>query len=118
MLDRSRSSMRRSTHGAVAVFALRLLLRRFVQQGSLSVIDHVGRRHEFGTPGSLPHATVRLHDPALYRRLTLHPALHVGRAYTDGTLTIEEGTLSDFLALLVHNEQLAARGRRADLKRR
>jgi cyclopropane-fatty-acyl-phospholipid synthase len=100
------------------VFALRLLLRRFVRQGSLGVIDHTGRRHEFGTPGGSPRATVRLHDPALYRRLTVHPTLHVGRAYTDGTLTLEEGTLSDFLNVLLWNEQLTARGRTGDLKRR
>jgi cyclopropane-fatty-acyl-phospholipid synthase len=42
----------------------------------------------------------------------------VGRAYTDGTLSIEEGTLSDFLNLLLLNEQLASKGRTGDLKRR
>jgi cyclopropane-fatty-acyl-phospholipid synthase len=100
------------------VFALRLLLRRFVRQGSLGVIDHTGRRHEFGTPGSFPRATVRLSDPSLYRRLTVHPTLHVGRAYTDGTLSVEEGTLYDLLSLLLLNEQLASKGRTGDLKRR
>jgi cyclopropane-fatty-acyl-phospholipid synthase len=100
------------------VFALRLLLRRFVRQGSLGVIDHVGRRHEFGTPGSLPRAAVRLHDPHLYRRLTVQPTLYVGRAYTDGSLTIEEGTLADFLNLLLINEQLASGGATGGLKRR
>ena len=74
-----------------AVFPLRLLLHRFVRRGHLSVIDHTGERHEFGTRGALPAATVRLHDPGLYRRLALHPTLHVGRAYVDGTLTIAEG---------------------------
>jgi len=100
------------------VFALSLLLRRFIRQGSLVVIDHVGRRHSFGTPGSSPSATVRLTDPTLYRRLTLYPTLHVGRAFTDGTLTVEEGTLADFLNVLCLNEQFASRGRTGDLKRR
>jgi cyclopropane-fatty-acyl-phospholipid synthase len=100
------------------VFTLRLLLRRFIRQGSLGVIDHAGHHHEFGPPGSSPRAVVRLHDPALYRRLTLHPTLHVGRAYTEGTLTVEEGTLSDFLDVLLLNEQLASKGRTGDLKRR
>jgi cyclopropane-fatty-acyl-phospholipid synthase len=50
--------------------------------------------------------------------LTLQPTLHVGRAYTDGTLTIEEGTLAEFLNLLLINEQLASGGRTGDLKRR
>lgn len=100
------------------MFPLRLLLRRFVRRGHLSVIDHTGHRHEFGTRGTLPAATVHLHDPALYRRLALHPTLHVGRAYVDGTLTIAEGQLSDFLNLLLINEQLASNTGSGALKRR
>ncbi len=100
------------------MLALRLLIRRFVRRGCLGVIDHTGRRHDFGTAGTRPSAVVRLHDPALYRRLTLHPTLHIGRAYVDGTLTVEEGQLSDFLDLLLLNEQLGSKGRAGDIKRR
>ena len=110
--------MRLSMRGSRAVFALRLLLRRFVRRGHLGVIDHTGRRHNFGIAGTRPCATVRLHDPTLYRRLTVHPTLHVGRAYVDGSLSIEEGQLSDFLDLLLLNEHLGARGRTGDMKRR
>jgi cyclopropane-fatty-acyl-phospholipid synthase len=100
------------------VFPLRLLLHRFVRRGHLSVLDHTGRRHEFGTRGAVPAATIRIHDPALYRRLALYPTLHVGRAYVDGTLTIAEGRLSHFLDLLLINEQLAASAGSGELKRR
>src|SRR5262245_4526714 len=103
---------------ARSVLALRLLLGRFVRSGSLGVIDHTGRRYDFGIAGTHPSATVRLHDPSLYRRLALHPALHVGRAYVDGTLTIEDGQLSDFLDLLMLNDRLASMGRTGDLRRR
>jgi cyclopropane-fatty-acyl-phospholipid synthase len=89
-----------------------------MRQGCLSVIDHAGRRHDFGTPGTFPKSTVRLHDPGLYRRLALYPTLHVGRAYVDGTLTIEEGQLSDFLHVVLLNEQLASNGRMGEIKRR
>ena len=100
------------------MFPLRLLLHRFVRRGHLGVIDHTGRLHEFGTLGARPAAVIRLHDPALYRRLALHPTLHVGRAYVDGTLTIAEGQLSDFLNLLLINEQLASHTGPGGLKRR
>ncbi len=100
------------------MFPLRLLLHRFVRRGHLSVIDHTGRRHEFGTSGALPAAAIRLHDPALYRRLAFHPTLHVGRAYMDGTLTMAEGELSDFLNLLLINEHLTSRTSPGELKRR
>jgi len=100
------------------VFALRLLLRRFVRRGRLGVIDHTGRRHDFGIADARPSAAIRLHDPVLYRRLALYPTLHVGRAYVDGTLTIAEGELSDFLDLLLLNERLASRGRAGEIRRR
>ena len=100
------------------MFALRSLLRRFVRRGTLGVIDHTGRRHDFGVPGTGQSATIRLHDPTLYWRLGLYPALHVGRAYVDGTLTIEEGELSDFLDLVLLNEHLASKGRAGEVKRR
>ena len=100
------------------MFPLRLFLHRFVRRGHLGVIDHTGVRHDFGTPGSLPAATVQLHDPALYRRLALYPTLHVGRAYVDGTLTVVEGQLSDFVNLILINESLASRSSSGDLKRR
>ena len=97
---------------------LRLLLHRFVRRGQLSVIDHTGQKHDFGTSGAEPHATIRLRDPRLYRRLTFYPTLHVGRAYIDGRLTIEEGTLSDFLSLILINERLASGTRAGEFKRR
>lgn len=100
------------------MFPLRLLLHRFVRRGHLCVIDHIGRRHEFGVIGASPRAVVKLHDSALYRRLVLHPTLHVGRAYVDGTLTIVEGKLSEFLDLLLINEQLASSKGPGELKRR
>jgi cyclopropane-fatty-acyl-phospholipid synthase len=100
------------------VFPLRLLLHRFVRRGHLSVIDHSGERHEFGTPGARPACAIRIHDHSLYRRLALYPTLHVGRAYVDGTLTVVEGQLADFLNLLLLNERLASRGGTGDAKRR
>ena len=92
------------------MFPLRLLLHRFVRRGHLSVIDHLGRRHEFGGRGDGPTSAIRIHDPKLYRLLAIYPTLHVGRAYVDGTLTIAEGELSDFLNLLLLNERLATQG--------
>jgi cyclopropane-fatty-acyl-phospholipid synthase len=74
------------------------LLERFVQNGTLSVIDANGKRHVFGgAPG--PVVAFRLHDRSLPRKLFFNPDLALGEAYMDGTLTFEEGTLHDFLQL-------------------
>ena len=77
------------------------MLDRLIVAGSLTYIDPKGRTHRFGRrpiEGIRP-VTIRLHDPSLELRLALQPALTVGEAYMDGKLTIEEGTLFDFLAL-------------------
>lgn len=77
------------------------LLHRMIQTGSLTVLGPDGMVERFG-PGGYPHVTVRFHDSALWRRLLFNPELHVGEAYMDGTLTIEEGTLYDFLYLCTY----------------
>jgi cyclopropane-fatty-acyl-phospholipid synthase len=84
-----------------------MLFARFAKQvvrwGHLTVIDARGRRHEIaGAPGR--RAVIRLHDPALHYRLALNPYLHLGEAYMDGTLTIEEGSLYDFLDICAANQ--------------
>ena len=50
-----------------------------------------------------PAATVRLHDKALHYRLAINPYLYLGEAYMDGTLTIEQGSLYDFLSICAIN---------------
>src|SRR5581483_9707322 len=47
--------------------------------------------------------TVRLHDVSLHHKLFFYPEFHLGEAYMNGTLTLEEGNLNDFLAILAIN---------------
>jgi cyclopropane-fatty-acyl-phospholipid synthase len=77
-------------------------LRRFVRQGSLTVIDAGGASHHFGQD-SAPHCTIRLHDKALHSKLLLNPDLYLGESYMDGTLTVEAGTLPDLLTIFGMN---------------
>jgi len=94
-----------SDSGRVMLFAS--VLARLIRIGRLTVIDAAGRRHVFeGTPG--PAATVRLRDPALHWKLALNPRLYVPQAYMEGQLTVEEGTLYDFLDILVSNDAASA----------
>ena len=90
------------------------LLRRFVKFGRLTVIDPRGRAHGIEGAGG-PSATVRLHESSVGRALVRNPALAVGEAYMDGRLTIEDGTLFDFLTILVVNRREALLGRAAGL---
>lgn len=89
------------------------LLERGITKGRLTVIDAGGRKHEFGRDAS-PAVAIRLHDRALHWRLLLNPALAAGEAYMDGTLTMERGSLYDFLDLVGRNSEGVRKGALAD----
>ncbi|HEU0070003.1 MAG TPA: cyclopropane-fatty-acyl-phospholipid synthase family protein [Alphaproteobacteria bacterium] len=74
------------------------MLDRLIRTGSLTMIDADGRQHRFGD-GTLPKVTIRLHDRKLHTSMAINPSLATGEAYMDGDLTIEEGTLTQFLDL-------------------
>jgi len=76
--------------------------RQVIKWGQLTIIDAHGRRHTIDNHDG-PSATIRLHDPALHHRLAWNPYLFVGEAYVDRTLTIETGTLYDFLEICMAN---------------
>ena len=81
---------------------LNAMLSRFVQTGTLRIIDADGTHHlHKGMPG--PEVTVRLANRPLSFALFLNPELHVGEAYVDGTLVIEEGTIRDLLMIFALN---------------
>jgi cyclopropane-fatty-acyl-phospholipid synthase len=78
------------------------LLRRLIRQGQLTVIDADGARYDIGrAPGRA--VTIRIHDPRVYKWLFLSPRMSLGQAYMDGTLTVEAGTIYDFLMLAMVN---------------
>jgi cyclopropane-fatty-acyl-phospholipid synthase len=81
---------------------LEILLRRIVEHGDLSLITHSGRAHTFGD-GNGPPVVARLADRKLERQLALDPHLHVGEAYMDGRLVMEQGSIYDLLSLVLEN---------------
>jgi cyclopropane-fatty-acyl-phospholipid synthase len=78
------------------------LLRPVVRYGTVQIIDAYGRTHVFGG-GAGPTVTARLHDPKLGRDLFLNPRLRLGEAYMDGTFTVEDASLYDFLDCMARN---------------
>ena len=82
------------------------ILDRAIRVGRLTVVDAHDRHHVFsGEEG--PSVTVRLNSRFLHWRILLCPRLAIGEAYTDGTLTIEDGTVYDLLDLLGRNVERA-----------
>ncbi|MEW5726545.1 MAG: cyclopropane-fatty-acyl-phospholipid synthase family protein [Pseudomonadota bacterium] len=89
------------------------VLGRLIRRGDLTVVMPDGRAHRFGGPplAGVPPVTIRIHDPRTARDLALRPALEAGEAYMDGRLTIEDGSLADFLAIGCANLEHHDRGR-------
>ena len=78
------------------------ILKRFVREGSLRVIDAAGRSHVVGD-GTQPRTTIRLTSKRLEYTLILNPSLSVGEAFMEGSLRVEDGTLYDFLDVVARN---------------
>ena len=92
------------------------VLKAYTKTGCLLIVDAHGRRHRIGNApdgdwnGAL---TIRLADPSLHWKLALHPELNFGVAYMDGTLTVENGTIWEFLTFA--GENIRANGSRMPL---
>ena len=80
--------------------ALRLMLRRIVRHGHLTVSDAGGVLHKFGD-GSGPPIAIRITDRATERSIALDPNLALGEAYMHGRLEMREGSIYDLIALLM-----------------
>ncbi len=78
------------------------MLTSLLRFGTLELHMPSGRVGRYGD-GTAPEVTVRLHDPAILRRLVLSPDLGVGEGYMDATLTIDDDDLHGFLEIAMRN---------------
>ena len=84
-------------------------LQDFIQTGALTLITADGRTHKFDGPEQGPHITLRLHKRSLEWTLGLNPDPGFGDAHVDGSLTIEDGTLRDFMWIANRNFEILKR---------
>ena len=93
--------MRGTWENSVLLF-LRAILKNLIRSGTLNVIDANGRSHRFfGT--ERPTVTIKFHNNIVPWRMLYTPSLAIGEGYMDGKLTVENGTIYDFLTLLAKN---------------
>lgn len=82
---------------------LNFVLKKLIKTGRITFITSNGKSFEYGDPESSQRVTIRLHTQWLAWRLFLFPELALGEAYMDGTLTIEEGSLYEFMDIVTGN---------------
>jgi cyclopropane-fatty-acyl-phospholipid synthase len=86
------------------MFLIDRFLRGAIRQGELTVIDHDGSRHRFGSPdpGRAP-VVIRFADPRVEFAIIFRGGLGVAEAFMDGRLVIEEGGILELLDLVTSN---------------
>ena len=85
-----------------------LLIHRFlrtgIRKGELTVIDHDGSRHHFGSPDpARAPVVIRFADPRVEFAILLRGGLGTAEAFMDGRLVIEEGGILELLDLVTSN---------------
>lgn len=81
---------------------LNSFLSRIVTTGHLTVVDSSGATSVFGDGSGAP-VRVRFADAKTERACILNPGLKVGECFMDGTLVVEEGSIYDFLEVVLSN---------------
>ena len=67
------------------------------------LIDANSKKYIIGKPDKTNPVTLKILDKKLHLKLLINPDLYFGEAYTDGSLKIENGTLTEFLEIAFKN---------------
>ncbi len=78
---------------------LQRLLSRIVRQGTLVVSTAPGRSFSVGDGTGEPVAVTASHETFL--KILLDPELKLGEVFMDGSFRVEQGSIADFLALVM-----------------
>jgi len=81
---------------------VRFLNNLFKKDGFV-LIDADSKKYIIGKPNKTDPIIIKILDKSLHFKLLINPDLYFGEAYTDGTLKIENGTLTDFLEIAYQN---------------
>ena len=78
-------------------------LNRLCKYQGFILIDANSKKYIIGNPKKEKPITIKLLDKKLHYKLLFYPDLYFGEAYTDGTLQVENGSLTDFLEIVMKN---------------
>jgi len=78
-------------------------LNKLIKHDGFALIDSNSKKFVIGNPIKENPIILKLLDKSLNHKLLLNPDLYFGEAYTDGSLIIENGTLTEFLEIIFKN---------------
>ena len=78
-------------------------LTKLFKKGGIVLINANSKKYIIGNPRKENPLTLKLLDKSLHYKLVFYPDLYFGEAYSNGSLTIENGTLTEFLNMALQN---------------
>jgi len=78
-------------------------LENLIKDDGFVLIDSNSNEFVIGKPKKINPIKIRLLDKSLHYKLLLLPDLYFGEAYSNGSLVIENGTLTEFLEIAFKN---------------
>ena len=78
-------------------------LNKFFKKDGFILVDAHLKKYIIGLPKDKDPITVRILDKKLHYKLLYRPDLYFGEAYSDGSIIIENGSLTDFLDIALMN---------------
>ena len=83
--------------------SLKNFLKNLVNIDGFILVDAYNNEYKIGNPKKKPPIKLKLLDKKLHTKLLILPDLYFGEAYTNGSLVIENGSLTDFLEIAMKN---------------
>jgi cyclopropane-fatty-acyl-phospholipid synthase len=78
-------------------------LNKLFRKDGFILIDADSKQYIIGSPKNQNPIKIKLLDKKLHYKLLFRPDLYFGEAYSEGTVVIENGSLTDFLNLALMN---------------
>ena len=79
------------------------IYNKLIKEDGFVIIDANNRKYVIGKPIKENPIILRLLDKKLNYKLIFSPDLYFGEAYTNGSLKIENGNLTEFLEIMFKN---------------
>ena len=78
-------------------------LNNLIQYDGFELVDANSKKYVIGNPIKEKPIVLKLLDQKLMQKLLINPDLYFGEAYMNGSLVIENGTITEFLDLAFRN---------------
>ncbi len=78
-------------------------LRKLIKDDGFELVDASSKSYIIGNPKKENPIRLKILDKALHWKLLINPDLYLGEGYMNGSIVIENGTLTDFLDIVFKN---------------